>query len=162
MSVDQDQEQQSDSRARRELSQLMRLHERLMGELQDVLTELEAPTTVEILRKLRNSTSAAPDEAFAGITASVEEAIRALQVFESEVKRELLSDDETVSLEGLPDLPPVLARFLAERSQEPGFSYELDQDEVRGWIIRWKEYTDEGTIRGYGHVYERPHAWLGQ
>lgn len=158
MSVEQQKDANDD--ARRELAQLMRLHERLLGELQDVLSELEAPTTTSILDRLRKSTSSAPDEAFAGITASVEEAIRALQVFESDVKRELLADREEIVLEGVPDLPPALARFLAERSQQPGFSYEVEQDEVRGWIIRWKEYTSAGTIRGYGHVYERPHAWL--
>lgn len=158
MSVDQ--ENDKPPKAHRELSQLMRLHERIMAELQDVRAELEAPSTAAVLRKLRNSTSTAPDEAFGRITASVEEAIRALQVFESEVKRELLADQEDVALEGLPDLPPALSRFLAERSQREGFSYVIDEDEVRGWIIRWKEYTDEGTIRGYGQIYERPHAWL--
>lgn len=158
MSVD----QEKDATAHRELGQLVRLHERILGVLQKVRSELEAPSTESILRKLRNSTATAPDEAFAQITASVEEAIRALQVFESEVKRELLADQDDQVLEGLPDLPPALARFLAERSQQPEFSYEIDQDAVRGWIIRWKEYTEKGTIRGSGHVYERPHAWLDQ
>ena len=34
------------------------------------------------------------------------------------------------------------------------------QDEVRGWVIRWKRYTLRGTVQGYGQFYERPYAWL--
>ena len=34
------------------------------------------------------------------------------------------------------------------------------QDEVRGWMICWKEYTHRGTVRGYGQICERPYAWL--
>jgi hypothetical protein len=34
------------------------------------------------------------------------------------------------------------------------------QDEVRGWMILWKEYTTRGTVRGFGQFYERPYAWL--
>jgi len=48
-----------------------------------------------------------------------------------------------------------LARFLSERTQFPGF-----KDEVRGWVIRWKEYTHRGTVRGCGQFYERLYAWL--
>jgi hypothetical protein len=57
-------------------------------------------------------------------------------------------------------MPAYLQRFLAERSNGPAFSYEVSQDEVRGWVIRWKEYTDQGTVRGFGQFYERPYAWL--
>ena len=52
------------------------------------------------------------------------------------------------------------ARFLAERAQEPGFTYEVIQDPVRGWIVAWKEFTNRGTVRGYGQFCERPYAWL--
>jgi hypothetical protein len=31
---------------------------------------------------------------------------------------------------------------------------------VRGWIVSWKEYTNRGTVRGYGQFCERPYAWL--
>jgi hypothetical protein len=57
-------------------------------------------------------------------------------------------------------MPAYLQRFLAERSQEPGFRYEVESDPVRGWIVSWKEYTNRGTVRGYGQFCERPYAWL--
>jgi hypothetical protein len=57
-------------------------------------------------------------------------------------------------------MPAYLERFLAESSSQAGFSYEVIQDEVRGWVVCWKEYTHRGTVRGYGQFYERPYAWL--
>ena len=68
--------------------------------------------------------------------------------------------DTSFEIEGITNMPAYLQRFLAERSQEPGFSYEVAQDPVRGWIVSWKEYTNRGTVRGYGQFYERPYAWL--
>jgi len=64
------------------------------------------------------------------------------------------------SVDGVTNLPAPLSRFLAERSQYPGFKYKVIQDDVRGWVIRWKEYTHRGTVRGYGQFYERPYAWI--
>lgn len=153
-------EQDESSRTHRELMQLLRIQERLLARLREMRTDLEAPTTRQILRSLHKSSVSAPDESFGRVTATVEEAIRALQVFESEIKRRLLAGDEEPSADDLPDLPPGLARFLTEKSQNPGFSYELSEDPVRGWTICWKEHTEEGTIRGYGQLYERPHAWI--
>jgi len=144
----------------RDLSQLMRIHERLLSQLQDARDELNTPATTEILSKLRNRIGTKPDTAFSQITAAVEEGIRCLMVFESEIKQELFSETEQVEVEGIPNLPPHLARFLAERASLDGFRYEVLQDPVRGWVIRWKEYTAMGTIRGSGQIFERPHAWL--
>lgn len=156
MAVEEEQTEQE----KRDLSQVMRMQERLMARLQEVRTELDAPATERILRKLRDRCGGTPEEAAGGVTAAVEEAIRSLQLLESEVKRALFADSNGPTTRGLPDLPAPLARFLAERSQLPGFSYELSEDPIRGWVIRWKEHTDDGTIRGYGQLYERPHAWL--
>lgn len=148
-------------RKARDLSQLMRLQERLLTQLQEVRDELSTPATRRILKKIRERTGSGADESFGRITAAVEEAIRSLKVFESEVRQELFEDDtDEIALEGLPDLPPRLARFLAERTKLEGFSYEVRQDPVRGWVICWKEYAPNGTVRGYGQIYERPHAWL--
>lgn len=144
----------------RDLSQLMRIHERLLSQLQEARSELNTPATTELISKLRSRTGNQPDTAFSQITAAVEEGIRCLMVFESEIKRELFSDSDQVEVEGIPNLPPHLARFLAERTSLNGFSYEVLQDPVRGWVIRWKEYTSMGTIRGSGQIFERPHAWL--
>lgn len=146
--------------ALREFSQLLRIQERLLGMLKDVVDELGAPTTLTLLRELRNRTGSPVTESFGRVTNSVESAIRELKVFESELQSELLEDPGEMSVEGASNLPVPLARFLAERSQNPRFSYEVHQDPVRGWIIAWKEYTVQGIVRGYGQFYERPYAWL--
>lgn len=146
--------------ALREFSQLLRIQERLLGMLQEVLDELGAPTTLTLLRELRHRTGTTAPESFGRITSSVETAIRELKVFESEIQKELLTDPRDISVEGVNNLPAPLARFLAERTQNPRFSYEVHQDPVRGWVIAWKEFTAQGIVRGFGQFYERPYAWL--
>ena len=150
---------QSDQTAR-DLSQLMRVQERLFNDLQEVRAELSTPATGQILKGIRKRTGATIDETWGKVQAAVEEALRGLKVFESDLKQELFDDTEELSVEGVPDLPAHLARFLTERAKLDGFQFDVRQDPVRGWIIRWKEYTSAGTIRGYGQIYERPHAWL--
>ena len=147
-------------RAVREYSQLLRVQERLLAMLQDALDEIGAPTTLNLLRELRNLTGSKAPEDFARIANSVEGAIRELKVFQSQVQTELLADRSDVEVEGISNLPAPLARFLAERSENERFSYEVRQDPVRGWVIAWKEYTAEGIVRGFGQFYERPYAWL--
>jgi hypothetical protein len=147
-------------RSLREFSQLLRIQERLLGMLQETLNELTAPTTLKLLRELRKRTGGTTADSFGRVTTSVEGAMRELKVFSSEIQKELLDDPDDISVEGVSNLPAPLARFLAERTQNPRFSYEVHQDPVRGWIIAWKEYTAEGIVRGYGQFYERPYAWL--
>lgn len=145
-------------RANREYAQLLRLHERLLSQLERVLEELGSSGTTSILKAIRSRTGSAPD--MSEITASVEEAIRGLKMGESEMRKTIFDHQASLSIDGVPNLPAPLQRFLAERAQMPGFSFEVVQDEVRGWMICWKEYTHRGTIRGYGQFYERPYAWL--
>jgi len=144
----------------REFSQLLRIQQRLLGMLEEVADELGAPTTLSLLKEMRNRTGTTATESFGRITTAVETAIRELQVFESEVQREILAFPGHINIEGIPNLPAPLIRFLAERSQNPRFSYEVRQDAVRGWVIAWKEYAGEGVVRGFGQFYERPYAWL--
>jgi hypothetical protein len=148
--------------ALREFSQLLRIQERLLGMLQEVLDELGAPTTLTLLRELRSRTGSTAPESFARITTSVEGAFRELKVFESEIQSELLEIPGEITVEGIGNLPATLSRFLAERAQNPRFSYTVHQDPVRGWIITWKEYTAQGMVRGFGQFYERPYAWLDE
>jgi hypothetical protein len=149
--------------ANREYSQLLRMQERLLSQLLRVRDELVAPVTEGMLREIRNRTGSAPTEAVGEVISEVEEAIRALKLLESEVNAELLAEPgEEFTVDGVSNLPAPLGRFLAERSQYPGFKYDVVQDEVRGWVIRWKEYTHRGTVRGYGQFYERPYAWLDE
>lgn len=146
--------------AKREYSQLHRMQERMVLKLQRMRDELQAPGTKRILKDIRARTGNSPDDLVQEVTSQVEEAIRAMKLAQSEIEQALIDEPRDLSVEGVPNLPAPLARFLAERSQHEGFTYEVVQDEVRGWVICWKEYTVRGTVRGYGQFYERPYAWL--
>lgn len=146
----------------REVSRLLRIQERAVDQLDGVRQELESPGTRELLRKLRNRTGSALPDRVREVVSSVEEAIRALKVSDSHARAEYHRGTTDFAIEGLPNLPTPLARFLAERADLPGFTYTVIQDEVRGWVIRWKEYTGQGTVRGSGQFYERPYAWLDE
>ncbi|MEE8147522.1 MAG: hypothetical protein V3T24_07965 [Longimicrobiales bacterium] len=150
----------SDKKAKREYAQLLRIHERVMKQLQIVRSELQTPSTHKIMKAIRQRTGSSPSEALGEVTTAVEEAIRACKMSESDLRQDLLENPGHVTVEGVDNLPAALSRFLAERSELPGFSYEVFQDENRGWIIRWKEHTEWGTVRGSGQFYERPYAWL--
>jgi len=67
--------------AGREYSQLLRMHDRLLGQLQRVRDELVAPLTAGLIREIRNRTGSAPSEAMADVISGVEESIRALKLF---------------------------------------------------------------------------------
>jgi hypothetical protein len=144
--------------AKREYAQLLRLHERLLAQLQRTLEELTSSQTGKLIRDIRSRTGSEPD--LTAINAAIEESIRALKLSQSEIRVALTEHHELLEVEGVANLPAHLQRFLAEREQLPGFTYDVVQDEVRGWIICWKEYTSRGTVRGYGQFYERPYAYL--
>ncbi len=146
--------------ARREYAQLLRLHDRLGVQLRRVRDELEAPGTNALVREILRRTGDAPGESMSEILASVEEALRTLKMASSKAQLSLLERHEAHEVDGVPNLPPSLSRFLAERVESPHFEYSVRQDEVRGWVIRWKERTGAGAIRGCGQFYERPYAWL--
>lgn len=144
--------------AKHEYSQLLRMHERLLAQLQRVRDELTSPGTVSLLKEIKTRTGTTPE--LGDVMSAVEEAIRALTLSESRSQKAVVDTPESLEVEGIPNLPAHLQRFLAERAALPGFSYDVVQDEVRGWVVRWKEYTVKGTVRGYGQFYERPYAWL--
>ena len=149
--------------ANREYSQLLRMQERILGQVLRIRDELVAPLTKSLMREIRTRTGSAPTKALELVISEVEGGIRALKLLESEVQSALLEEPaEEFTVDGVSNLPAALGRFLAEHSQYPGFQYDVVQDEVRGWVIRWKEYTQRGTVRGYGQFYERPYAWLDE
>jgi hypothetical protein len=148
--------------ARREYAQLLRLHDRLGVQLRRVRDELEAPGTGALVREIVRRTGDTPGEPIGDVLTSVEEALRALKMASSQAQLALLDRHEVYEVAGIPDLPPTLSRFLAERAESPHFEYDVRQDEVRGWVIRWKERTAGGGIRGCGQFYERPYAWLDE
>lgn len=145
----------------RKYGQLLRMQERLMIDLERARGELESPLTGQLLRDVQRSGSRIGAN-LSQATAAVEEALRAVQVCQSEIRRELTTSSDEFTLDGISNLPPTLAHFLAERVDLPGFHYEVLQDSIRGWIIRWKEYGDKGAVRGHGQFYERPYAWLNE
>lgn len=144
----------------RTYGQLLRMQERLLSYLERARAELEAPSTDHLVKDVRRRTGSTIPGCLSEARSAVEEALRAVQLCESEIHRELSSSENDLTIEGVSNLPPPLARFLAERIDLPGFGYEIRQDSIRGWIIRWKEYTEQGTVRGHGQFYERPYAWL--
>lgn len=151
--------QQPKAPAKREYAQLLRLHEQLLGQIARAREVLLAPGTVGLVKEIKRRTGSAPD--LADIKTAVEHTIRALKLSESQIRGAVSDDfDASFRVEGVSNLPAYLQRFLAERSQEPGFSFEVEHDPVRGWIICWKEFTHRGTVRGYGQFCERPYAWL--
>lgn len=147
------------SQAKREYTELLRLHERLLSQFEGARAELSAAGTAGLVKEIKGRTGSAPD--LAPIKTAVEEAIRALKLSESAIQGSVIEVPEAdFTVDGVTNMPLYLRRFLAERSSQPGFSYEVVQDEVRGWMVCWKEYTHKGTVRGYGQFYERPYAWL--
>ncbi len=145
--------------AKREYTQLLRLHDQLLGQFTRSRDELLAPGTLSLVKQIKGRTGVEPD--LAELKTAVEEAIRALKLSQSNIQNAVSETPaESMEVEGVSNLPAYLQRFLAERAGQPGFSYEVVQDQVRGWIIQWKEYTHRGTVRGYGQICERPYAWL--
>ncbi len=149
----------TERQAKREYTQLLRLHEQLLGQFIRARDELLAPGTDSLVKRIKARTGSEPE--LTELKTAVEEAIRSLKLSQSRLESSLSQDREAeYDVEGISNLPAYLQRFLAERAGQPGFDYEVIQDEVRGWIICWKEYTDRGTVRGYGQICERPYAWL--
>ena len=146
----------------RKYGQLLRVQERLLSHLLQVRDELDAPTTARLISDIRRETGRTLSDSFSRIASAIEEAMRAIQLCQSELQGELMNTEGEFVVDGITNLPPPLARFLAERIEMPGFQYEIIQDPIRGWIIRWKEHTERGTVRGHGQFYERPYAWLDE
>lgn len=153
-----DRDEQPKLQAKREYAQLLRLHEHLLVHLERVREELGSANTQALLQEIRAQTGSAPG--LSEVTGAVEEGIRALKLSEAHVRKAIFDTHQALEIEGVTNLPVHIERFLAERAAMPGFSYEVLQDEVRGWIICWKEYTSKGTVRAYGQINERPYAWI--
>ncbi len=148
-----------EAQAKREYTQLLRLHEQLLSQLVRARDELAASATEGLLKVIKGRTGTAPD--LTPVAEAVEKAIRALKLSESQIRLTIEDDpDASLDVEGIVNMPAYLQRFLAERADNPGFRYEIEHDPVRGWMVRWKEYTNRGTVRGYGQFCERPYAWL--
>ncbi len=130
-----------------------------MGQFERARDELLAPGTDTLVKQIKGRTGSELD--LTELKTAVEETIRTLKLSQSRIETALtVHQDASFEVEGITNLPAYLQRFLAEHAGQPGFTYEVEQDPVRGWIIKWKEYTSRGTVRGYGQICERPYAWL--
>jgi len=149
----------SKNQAERKYRHLLHLHERLLSDLQGAREELSAPGTSALVKEIKALTGSPPDRA--PVMTVVEEAIRALKMSESDIHGAIVEVRESgLKIDGVTNMPAYFRRFLAERPSQLGFSCDVSQDEERGWVVRWKEYTHRGTVHGFGQLYERPYAWL--
>lgn len=143
----------------REFSQLLRLHEQLLSQFLRSRDELRAPGTVLAVKQIKARTGSEPD--LTELETAIEAVIRALKLSKSGLESALMKgSDVSLQVDGVNNLPPYLQRFLGEHAGQPGFSYDVVDDPIRGWILQWKEYTAQGTVRGHGQICERPYAWL--
>jgi len=143
----------------RQQAQLLRFLERTLMRLEALADDLSSESTKRLVRALRRRTGASRSTG-AEVVSAVEDAIRNLKVWESEVLLPPKPAGDDPEVGGVANLPAFLARFISDRKELPGFTYTVSRDEERGWVIRWKEFTAAGEIRGSGQFYERPYAWL--
>ncbi len=144
------------------LGHLLRQMERTQSLLEMLGEEMESPAIRGMVDSLRKATGLRFDDGMAQVIQKLEEAERAVRLTRSELVQPLESGIPGGDARLPSNLPPHLARFLAERESTPGFRFEVEQDHVRGWVIRWKEFTVRGTVRGSGQFSERPYAWLDE
>ncbi len=131
-------------------------------QLERIQSELESPAARTVIEELRSRIETTFPEELRRVREAVAAAVERLTAGERELREILEADPGELSIAGVTNLPVRLARFIADRRNLPGFRYEVRQDEVRGWIVVWKEYGAEGSIRGAGRFYERPYAWLDE
>jgi hypothetical protein len=155
-------EDPSGSGAHREFARILRVQARLLLALQRVKEDLEDGRALDLFREIRKRTGEPLPEEWSLALASVEEAIRSLNLYGARVGSQLETEMPLPTLEGIENLPPGIAHFLAERKRTPGFECEVRSDPDRGWIISWREYTPSGELRAFGQLPERPWAWIDE
>lgn len=136
-----------------------RQQDRIRQELLRLRADLDSPQARELRRGLRQGGRTDVAEGLTEILESVEAALRAVRTLEG-----VLRSPGGAGVRPYPDLPDELPlrlrQFLDERRRRGRLEWTLSGDPLRGWVLRWKEYTLSGTVRGSGRLYERPHAWI--
>ena len=141
-------------------AQLLTLNGRALQALQTVSQTLDTPATRTLLSKLRDEATTDAEASVEQVLARLEGLIQAMHYCQSELRRELENSQGRESLRDRDHLPGALGRFITERESSPGFSWETFQDPIRGWVVKWKQMTAAGTVRGAGQLWERPYAWM--
>jgi hypothetical protein len=143
------------------VGQILRLHERVRERLLELRSELGSPAVDRVVRSLEKQHAGTISPPLDRLRAALEELITTVDATNREVANQVPRFSREGSPRGPEELPPGLARFVMDRSACPGFSFETDRDPVRGWVLRWRELLDDGSIRASGILYEHPHAWMG-
>jgi len=141
-------------------AQLLTLNGRALQALQALSQTLDTPATRTLLSKLRDEATTDAEASVEQVLARLEGLIQAMHYCQSELRRELENSQGRESLRDRDHLPGALGRFITERERSPGFSWETFEDPIRGWVVKWKQMTAAGTVRGAGQLWERPYAWM--
>ena len=140
--------------------QLLTQNGRALQTLQTVSQTLDTPATRTMLASLRDETTTDAEAAVEQVLAKLEGLIQAMHYCQSELRRELENAQGGESLRDRDHLTGTLGRFVTERERTPGFSWETFEDPVRGWVVKWKQMTAAGMVRGAGQLWEKPYAWM--
>lgn len=142
-------------------AQMVRLHDRVRHALREMRDELDSPAVQRVVRSLEEEHKGRVATPLDRLRVALDEAVATSEATGREVASELTRFSAGRGAEDEDELPPGLARFVAERSSFPGFRYETTRDPLRGWVLRWREVLEDGSMRAGGILYERPHAWMG-
>jgi len=141
-------------------AQLLTQNGRALQSLQGISHAIDTPATRTLLSKLRDDATTDAEAAVEQVLAKLEGLIQAVHYCQSELRRELESAQGQESLSDRDHLPGALGRFITERESLPGFEWETYEDPIRGWVVKWKQMTAAGTVRGAGQLWEKPYAWM--
>jgi len=141
-------------------AQLLTQNGRALQYLQTASQTLDTPATRTLLSKLRSEATTDAEAAVEQVLAKLEGLIQAALYCQSELRRELENSQGKESIRDRDHLPGALGRFITERESSPGFSWETFEDPIRGWVVKWKQMTAAGTVRGAGQLWEKPYAWM--
>ena len=139
--------------------QVLRLLEELRTGLEALGKQADAPAIRTVAQALKESDEAygpAAAERLTRLTRSLESTLRLTRITHRELERELMNEGSGSEDPEISELPTSLARFIEARRDDPGFQYEVRHDPLRGWMVRWKEYGMDGTIRGSGQFSQLP------
>ncbi|CAN5737079.1 hypothetical protein BH23GEM11_BH23GEM11_15740 [soil metagenome] len=143
---------------------LLRHEAELRGRLERMCAGLGDPALTRVVDGL-----ARPDgvrERLAALTLALEESLRELTSLHAELTRPEegaspgSGDSDGPARELPPEMAETLRRYLRRHARSRGFRHEILHDEVRGWVVRWKEVADDGSVLASGRLYERPWKWL--
>jgi len=143
---------------------LLRHEAELRGRLERMCAGLGDPALARVVDGLARPEGVR--ERIAALTLALEESLRELTSLHAELTRpeEVLSPDSGSAGSDDSQLPREMAetlrRYLRRHARSRGFRHELLHDEVRGWVVRWREIADDGTVVASGRLYERPWKWL--